>query len=191
MHHQVFRALAARPGPVFLHEYNNIDYYLSCWDRLPPAEQDRFLTLAGRHLGHRFDDREALNRYLDARPELDPYSMDMGVESIAIGQATEILVHSAEAHHVLARRYPQVRIQCIPFGVHPTTPPYHKDLLAAHGLPPGAFVSFSRGSGSRGGCATSCTSKAKVHSWPVGTPRQTRTRPPPRSARYSKKQATE
>ncbi len=140
MHHEAFRALAARPGPVILHEYNNIDYYLSSWDRLPPAEQDRFLALAGRHLDRRFDGRAALDRYLDARPELDRYSMDMGVESIAIGQATEILVHSAEAHLALARRYPQARIQRLPFGVHPLTPPRRKDLLAAHGVPADAFV---------------------------------------------------
>ncbi len=49
-------------------------------------------------------------------------------------QASEILADSAEAHHVLARRYPQARIQRIPFAVHPITPPLRTDLHAAHGV---------------------------------------------------------
>ncbi|MET9658138.1 hypothetical protein [Streptomyces sp. NPDC006510] len=140
MHEAAFGALATRPGPVILHEYNNLDYYLSSWDRLSNGEQDRFLVLAGRYLGRRFRDRAELDYYLDAHSELDRYSMDMGVESIAIEQATQVLVHSPEARLVLARRYPKARIQHIPFGVHPITPPDRTELFAAWGLPADAFV---------------------------------------------------
>jgi glycosyltransferase involved in cell wall biosynthesis len=106
MHHCAFEALRRRPGPVLLHEYNNLDYYYSCWDLLPRHERVYILGAIGRVLNSNFSSYEELMRYFDKAPGIDRYSIDAGSEWIAIGSASGVILHSQAVKKILKNRYP-------------------------------------------------------------------------------------
>ncbi|MEO7194983.1 MAG: hypothetical protein ABIZ05_09190 [Pseudonocardiaceae bacterium] len=117
LHHSAFRALRRRPGPVLLHEYNNLNYYYEAWQRLDDDERAAVLAMLGRCLGGAFGHRDDLERHLAGHPHVDRYSLDSGIESLAVSAATRTLVHSPEAAAVLVGRYPRARVDVLPFPV--------------------------------------------------------------------------
>lgn len=139
-HHDAFRALRSRPGPVVLHEFNNLDYYYQCWPRLSGNEQQRILTLLGQALGHNFPDLNALEYHFSAHPELDRYSIDARCEQLVIEAATVTFVHSEHSAAVLRRRYPTARVEILPFPVTPIRQGQTSAVRVHLGLPLDAFV---------------------------------------------------
>jgi glycosyltransferase involved in cell wall biosynthesis len=106
MHHCAFEALRRRTGPVLFHEYNNLDYYYSCWDLLPSYERQYILDAIGRVLDSRFGSHEELIRFFDENPGIDRYSVDAGSERIAINAASGVILHSQAVKKILKNRYP-------------------------------------------------------------------------------------
>ncbi|MFE4516380.1 hypothetical protein ACFRMQ_19540 [Kitasatospora sp. NPDC056783] len=138
LHHGAFRALAARPGTILLHEYNNLDYYYEAWDQLPAAEQQAVLTRVGNAVGTRLDTRADMEQYFADHPHVDRYSLNARIEDLAIGAATRVLVHSPLLAEHLADRHPTADIRHLPFPAEPLTPV--AGTRARHGLPEQAFV---------------------------------------------------
>ncbi|MGW3183220.1 hypothetical protein ACWDD9_28490 [Kitasatospora sp. NPDC001119] len=138
LHHGAFRALAARPGTVLLHEYNNLDYYYEAWDQLPPAEQQAVLTRVSAAVGTHLDTRATMERYFAEHPHVDRYSLNARIEDLAIKAATRVLVHSPLLAEHLADRHRSVDIRHLPFPVEPLTPAV--GTRARHGLPERSFI---------------------------------------------------
>jgi len=116
-HHCAFRSLAMRPGPVLLHEYNNVDYYLSCWALLSDAIQRRVLDLLGTALKVRLDSIDGLTAIQHANPQLDVCAIDMHIESLLLEHATQVFVHNEHTLNKLRGRYPSKVFVHIPFPV--------------------------------------------------------------------------
>ncbi|MEY9948383.1 hypothetical protein [Kitasatospora sp. GAS1066B] len=139
LHHGAFRALAERPGPILLHEYNNLNYYYESWGALPAAEQAAVLSTLGTALGTTFSTRGALERYFREHPEVDRFSVDAGIERLAIEAATVVLVHSPHVAAYLGDRYPAADIRHLPFPVSPLIP-NGPSVRTRYGIPAGAYL---------------------------------------------------
>jgi len=140
MHHGAFRALHQRPGPIVLHEFNNLDYYHQAWTQLTPNEQHHILHAYGRHLGEDLPNRSALDAYAIRNPTLDLGSLDLGIEQLAVHAATTTLVHHPATAQLLRERHPQADIRALPFPVEPiTTPDPHRVRRRLH-LPDHAML---------------------------------------------------
>lgn len=113
LHHCAFAALRERPGPVLLHEYNNLDYYYSCWELLPDEEKETLLRIIGQVLREKFTSREEIESYFTANPHVDRYSLNAGCEQIAMQQSSLTLVHSRYIATHLSQLYPQIKIKHI------------------------------------------------------------------------------
>ncbi|MBS2533292.1 hypothetical protein KGQ20_10955 [Catenulispora sp. NF23] len=139
-HHAAFRALRRRPGPIILHEYNNLDYYYQCWDLLDDNEQGLLLALVGRSLGIVLRDREELERHFARHPEVDRYCIDACCEQVAIDSATVTFVHSEYVAQFLQDRYPNAQIETLPFPVTRIGDAGEPGIRARLDLPPDAFL---------------------------------------------------
>lgn len=106
MHHCAFEALRSRRGPILLHEYNNLDYYYSCWELITKSEKELILCNLGRIVSRSFNSLKDVFCYFDDFPALDRYSVDAGSEGIAIDAASTIIVHSEAIKDILLNRYP-------------------------------------------------------------------------------------
>ncbi len=169
-----FEALRRRPGPIVLHEYINFGYYYGEWDTLPRGERKQLLELYARELGvpwiasrpprelvrlglktlargvdRSIYDRNEMLRMINARPDLDLFVLDAGLERIAISRATSVVLHG---HAVLARlseRYPQKRFVKVELPVDPVATDDPKAARARFGLPPSNFIFATMGFGNR------------------------------------------
>ena len=140
MHHGAFRALHTRPGPVLLHEFNNLDYYHQAWTQLTSHEQHHVLHAYSRHLGEDFRHRSALDAYAARNPDVDLGSLDLGIEQLAVHAATTTLVHHPATAQLLRRRHPQADIRTLPFPVEPITTPDPRRVRRRLHLPDHALL---------------------------------------------------
>ncbi|NNH76042.1 glycosyltransferase [Nocardia uniformis] len=139
-HHGAYRALYERPGPVLLHEYNTLDYYYQAWDRIPTAERSAVLDLLGTHLDAEFASATDLDKWFDAHPAVDRYSLDARIESLVVNTATTVLVHHPSVADLLTTRYPHADVRVIAFPVAPIIPAKPDAVRARYELTPEMVV---------------------------------------------------
>ena len=117
MHHGAFRALRERPGPVLLHEYNNLKYYQQAWDQLSDHERRQLLMLLSSALDWNTGTLTKLEEFFKHYPGQDLGRIDAGCERLVIESATIIFVHSIGTARILRSRYPRSSIEVLPFPV--------------------------------------------------------------------------
>jgi glycosyltransferase involved in cell wall biosynthesis len=117
MHHGAFRALRQRPGPVLLHEYNNLKYYQQAWHQLTDHERRQLLMLLSSALSWNTGALTKLEEFFKHYPEQDLGRIDAGCERLVIESATIVFVHSAGTARILRSRYPGSYIEVLPFPV--------------------------------------------------------------------------
>jgi hypothetical protein len=117
-----FRALNSRPGIILMHEYNNLDYYFSCWKELRRNERDYLLDTAYKRYQRTFKDAKDIIQYIRSIQEESPYSVDFACEDIAIKLASTVIFHSEKIASRFRKRYPARSILTIKFPVEETIP---------------------------------------------------------------------
>ncbi len=137
-HDSAFRALELRPGPVLLHEYKNLDYYVQVWDALPQSTQEVILQLINDVL---VPPQQPITpqSILKGLP-IEVFALDSKIESLAMPTATIVMCHSMDVVSHLKQQYPSVDFRFLP---HPVAPPAQRNLAmvrAKYGLNTDAYV---------------------------------------------------
>ena len=117
LHECAFSALRQRSGPILLHEFNNLDYYYSCWDTIELDEAKFVLGGLSDKFYFSFESLGDVETYFSKHLDKDLYSCDIGIEWLAIRDASTVLVHSKSVARFLMERYPLCSIQELPFPV--------------------------------------------------------------------------
>ncbi len=119
-HECAFRALKIRAGPAIIHEHNCLQYYWERWieGSLDPEDELGLLKLFSRKLG-KVSNKKSIYSLLVGLNEIDPFTVDIGVERLFIANVTIAFTHSRYYQKQLKDRYPDLRIIYIPFMVEP------------------------------------------------------------------------
>jgi glycosyltransferase involved in cell wall biosynthesis len=139
MHHLAYRALRTRPGPVILHEYNTLGYYLDAWNLLDALEQAEIRSMLARYTEGAASTPEEAYAFAGriGRPLA---TWDIGVERIVLGSCTVGLVHSRRLAEVLARRHPNARVMSLPFPASTRDTATRTEVCLRLGIPADRFL---------------------------------------------------
>lgn len=117
LHRSAFEQLTAGRAIAVVHEYLHLDYYFQTWPFVDAVRRKEVLGL----LSSRDDNQPLLDldEYFERSRtrQLDPYSVDVGVERFAIREAQVSLFHSPHVARQMAQRYPEASIGTLPFPV--------------------------------------------------------------------------
>lgn len=144
MHHLAYRALRVRPGPVILHEFNILGYYLTVWSRLDDAERTRIHSLLAKHTDGSVNTIEEAAAHAE-RTNCPLPAWDIGVEALVLNNSTVGLVHSDRVADEMRRRHPTAHTNVLTFPVSTRDSRSRAEVCRLLGLPADRFLFGSLG----------------------------------------------
>jgi glycosyltransferase involved in cell wall biosynthesis len=133
-------ALRQRAGPAIIHEHNFLELYYNLWNDLSDDIRDRILTMFTQKFRRTFQDIAEAQTFADMQPDMDRYSVDIGVEVIIMEHVTAVITHSPFIKDLLKLRYPQTYITVVPSMANPFTPAQATWAREQLGLNPDDFL---------------------------------------------------